>query len=164
MRWLPNYGVAIIALGNLTYTGWGGVITDALAALSRTGGLRPREPQPSTALTSARDAVSRLVVSWDDRLADSVAAMNLYLDESKNRRQRAIAALRSDVGQCRDEGPFAVENSLRGQWMMQCDKGRLRVSITLAPTIPPKVQYLSVRRAETGETLAPPPACPIEPG
>jgi CubicO group peptidase (beta-lactamase class C family) len=160
MRWLPNYGVAIVALGNLTYTGWGGVITDALAALSRTGALKPREPQPSAELTSARDAVSRLVVSWDDRLADSVAAMNLYLDISKDRRQRAIAALLSEVGPCRNEGPFVVENALRGQWMMPCERGRLRVAITLAPTVPPKVQYLSVRRAEAGESLAPVPACP----
>jgi hypothetical protein len=36
MRWLPDYGVGIIALGNLTYTGWDGVITEALEALSRT--------------------------------------------------------------------------------------------------------------------------------
>jgi hypothetical protein len=167
MRWLPDYGVGIIALGNLTYTGWGGVITQALDAMSRTGGLTPREPAPSAALTSARDAVSRLVASWDDRLADSVAAMNLYLDESKDRRQRAIESLLSEVGQCRNrqssivnDGPFAVENALRGQWIMQCDRGRLRVSITLAPTIPPKVQYLNVRRAAANESLSPAPACP----
>ena len=24
MRWLPEYGVGLIALGNRTYTGWGG--------------------------------------------------------------------------------------------------------------------------------------------
>ena len=160
MRWLPDHGVGIIALGNLTYTGWGGVITQALEAMSRTGGLMPREPAPSAALTSARDAVSRLVASWDDRLADSVAAMNLYLDESKDRRQRAIATLLSEVGQCRNDGPFAVENALRGQWIMQCDRGRLRVSITLAPTIPPKVQFLNVRKADVDESLSAPLACP----
>ena len=160
MRWLPNYGVGIIALGNLTYTAWDGPISDALAALTRTGGLQPREPAPSTALNSARDAVSRLVLSWDDQLADSIAAMNLYLDEAKDRRQRAIATLLSDVGQCRSDGPFAVENALRGQWIMPCERGRLRVSITLAPTVPPKVQFLSVRRAETDESLGSAPACP----
>ena len=164
MRWLPDRGVAIIALGNLTYTGWGGVITQAFETLARTGALQPREPSPSAALTSARDAVSRLVVQWDDQLADSVAAMNLYLDESKDRRQRAIAALLTDVGTCRNEGPFAVENALRGQWMMACERGRVRVAITLAPTIPPKVQYLSVRRAEASESLAPVPSCPGKAG
>jgi CubicO group peptidase (beta-lactamase class C family) len=160
MRWLPNYGVAIIALGNRTYTGWGDVISDALAALSRTGGLKPREPSASAALDSARDAVSRLVLSWNDALADSIAAMNLYLDEAKDRRQHAIAALLGEVGQCRADGAFVVENALRGQWIMPCERGRLRVAITLAPTMPPKVQYLSVRKAEANQSLGVPPACP----
>lgn len=162
MRWLPDHGVAIIALGNLTYTGWGGVITQALEALSKTGGLAPREPSPSAALTSARDAVSRLIVSWNDQLADSVAAMNLYLDEAKERRQRSIGSLLAEVGSCRNEGPFAVENALRGEWMMPCDRGRLRVTITLAPTVPPKVQYLAVRRADADETLGPVRRCPLK--
>jgi CubicO group peptidase (beta-lactamase class C family) len=161
MRWLPNYGVGIIALGNLTYTAWDGPIAAALAALARTGGLQPRDPAPSAALTSARDAVSRLVLSWNDALADSVAAMNLYLDEAKDRRQRSIAAVLSEVGQCRAEGPFAVENALRGQWMMRCARGRLRVAITLAPTVPPKVQFLSVRKADADESLNATPACPV---
>jgi len=29
MRWLPSYGVGLIAFGNVTYTGWGGVATEA---------------------------------------------------------------------------------------------------------------------------------------
>jgi CubicO group peptidase (beta-lactamase class C family) len=161
MRWLPDRGVGIIALGNLTYTSWGNVITQAFEALARTGALQPREPVPSAALVSAREAVSRLVVTWDDQLADSVAAMNLYRDEAKERRQRAIASLMAEVGPCRNEGPFAVENALRGQWMMQCERGRVRVAITLAPTMPPKVQYLSVRRADATETLEAPRACPM---
>ena len=162
MRWLPDRGVGIIALGNLTYTGWTNVITQAFEALARTGALQPREPSPSAALVSARDAVTRLVTNWNDQLADSVAAMNLYRDEARDRRQRAIAALMADVGPCRNEGPFAVENALRGQWMMQCERGRVRVAITLAPTMPPKVQFLSVRRAESDETLSPPAACPLK--
>lgn len=160
MRWLPDYGVGIIAMGNLTYTGWGNVITQAFDRLSSTGALRPREPAPSAALLSARDAVTRLVLRWDDALADSVAAMNLYLDTSKERRQRTIEALLREVGECANDGPFVAENALRGEWMMRCTRGRLRVSITLAPTVPPGVQYLNVRRAGPDEVLGPPPACP----
>ena len=100
------------------------------------------------------------MLSWNDVLADSIAAMNLYLDEAKDRRQRAIAALLGEVGQCRADGPFVVENALRGQWIMPCERGRLRVAITLAPTMPPKVQYLSVRKAEANQSLGVPPACP----
>lgn len=35
MRWLPDYGVGLIAFGNLTYTGWGRVVNDAIDALMR---------------------------------------------------------------------------------------------------------------------------------
>lgn len=160
MRWLPEYGVGIVALGNLTYTGWGGVIEQAFEALARTGGLTPRTPEPAPVLLDLRDRVSRLVDRWDDRLADSIAAMNLYLDESKDRRAAAIAKLRTAAGgSCRNDGPFEVENALRGRWKMQCATGALRVSITLAPTEPARVQYLDVSPWTATTTLAAPPAC-----
>src|SRR5262245_26856753 len=63
-RWLPEYGVGLIAFGNRTYTGWAGTFDAALELLARTGGLQPRAIQPSPALVSSRDAVSSLVVRW----------------------------------------------------------------------------------------------------
>lgn len=153
MQWLPEYGVGIIAFGNVTYTGWGSVVTSAFDLLAKTGGLQPRMPQPSPALVEMRNAVSRLVIKWDERQADQMAAMNLFLDRSKDRRQKEIADLRAQVGQCTAPATFdSVENWLRGQWTMKCERGDLRVSITLAPTIPPRVQHLDVRPA--------PPAAP----
>jgi CubicO group peptidase (beta-lactamase class C family) len=148
MTWLPDYGIGIVAFGNLTYTGWGRVATTALDTLVKTGGLRPRTPQPSAALTSARDAVSSLIVRWDDAAADRIAAGNLYLDRSKARRKAEIDALRATVGVCTAPSSFdAVENALRGQWTMDCERGKLQVAITLAPTMPPTVQHLDVRAA-----------------
>lgn len=160
MRWLPEHGVGIVALGNLTYTGWGGVIEEALATLAATGALQPREPQPAPVLLARREQVTRLVTAWADPLADSLAAMNLYLDESRPRRRAALEALRQKAGDgCRNEGPFVVENALRGRWRMRCRDGDLRVSITLAPTEPAGVQFLEVVPIGREESLAPPPAC-----
>ena len=148
MTWLPDYGVGFIAFGNLTYTGWGRVTTDVFDALVKTGGAQPRSPRPSPALSAARDAVSKLVVRWDDRLADSVAADNLFLDRTKERRRAEIDALRASVGACTPGSGFdSVENALRGRWTMTCERGKLQVAITLAPTMPPRVQYLDVRAA-----------------
>lgn len=159
MQWLPDYGVGIIAFGNVTYTGWGGVVNQAFEALARTGGLEPRMPQPSAALVDMRDAVSRLVIAWDDKRADDVAAMNLYRDRSKERRKREIDSLREQVGACTAPTRFDyVENSLRGQWTLKCERGDLRVYITLAPTIPPRVQQLDVVDAAR-RPAASPPAC-----
>ena len=144
MRWLPEEGVGLIAMGNLTYTGWGGVLDQATAALSKTGALTRRMPAPSPDLLAAKEDVTRLITNWDDALADRIAAVNLYLDQAKERRRRQIEDLKTQYGACRADKGFDVENALRGQWNMTCDRGTLRVAITLAPTMPPKVQYLNV--------------------
>jgi CubicO group peptidase (beta-lactamase class C family) len=149
MRWLPEYGVGIITFGNLTYTGWGRAVTNALDALAKTGGLQPRTAQPSPALIEARNAVTQLVVSWDDQLAQRIAANNLFLDMSADRRRAQIETLKTETGACTaDRDRFdAVENALRGQWTIGCERGKLLASITLAPTMPPTVQFLTVRPA-----------------
>ena len=161
MRWLPDYGVGIVALGNRTYTPWGGVTDQALRILAETGGLVPRAPQPPPVLLLRQDQVSRLVMNWNESLADSLAAMNLYLDESKARRRAAIEALIKEVGgQCRPVGPLFAENALRGRWRMRCANGDLVIGITLAPTEPAQVQFLDVRRVGVEQSLAAQPVCP----
>ena len=109
-----------------------------LAALTRTGGLEPRAVQPSPALVAAREAAEKLVMQWDDRAADSIAAMNLFLDRDKPHRRADLNDLHQKVGVCRARGRFDhVENALRGDWTMDCDQGTVTVAITLAPTMPP---------------------------
>jgi hypothetical protein len=148
MRWLPEYGIGLIAFGNLTYTSWPRTFDSALDALARTGALQPRAIEPSPALVSARDAVASLVVKWDETVADRLAAQNLFLDQSRDRRRAAIDDLHAKLGTCAAGSGFdRVENALRGEWTMSCERGRVRVAITLAPTMPPKVQFMSVAAA-----------------
>jgi hypothetical protein len=148
MRWLPDYGVGIIAFGNVTYTGWNNAVGAAIDRLAQTGGLLPREVQPSAALVAARDNVAKLVTRWDDALAEKIAAENLFMDRSKDRRRKEVEDLLAKVGACSAPAKFdVVENALRGNWTMSCERGSLQVAITLAPTIPPGVQYLAIRPA-----------------
>ena len=160
MRWLPEYGVGIVALGNRTYTPWTDVIEESFAALRRTGALQARVPQPAPVLLERRAQVSRLVDHWNEALADSLAAMNLYLDESKPRRHAALDALHAAVGgACRNVGDMLPLNALRGSWRMRCSAGDLRVTITLAPTEPAGVQFLAVTPMKPDDSLEPPAVC-----
>lgn len=85
---------------------------------------------------------------WDDRLAASIAAENLFLDVSAERRRANSTRSTPSTARPADRDGFdSIENALRGQWTMKCERGRLQVSLTLAPTIPPKVQFLRVRPA-----------------
>lgn len=160
MRWLPEQGVGIVALGNLTYTPWTPVANEALAILAKTGGLMPRAPQAAPVLNERRDQVSRLILGWSEPLADSLAAMNLYLDESKPRRKVALDKLRTDAGgSCKNDGEMLALNALRGSWRMRCAGGDLRLTITLAPTEPAGVQFLSVAPMKRDDTLEAAPTC-----
>jgi CubicO group peptidase (beta-lactamase class C family) len=159
MLWLPEYGVGIIAAGNLTYTSWGPRFDAAFEALHRTGGLQPRVPQPSPALVDLRAKVSGLVRTWDDAVADEIAAENLFLDRSKDRRRADFEAIRSTHGACRSDDSFEVENALRGAWTMHCARGVVRAAITLSPTTPPKVQFVSLQSFDRVEDVPRPTVC-----
>jgi CubicO group peptidase (beta-lactamase class C family) len=145
MRWLPEHGVGIVAMGNLTYTSWGRIVDQAFDRLAQTGGLTMRVPVAAHALVVAQESVTSLVTRWDEGVADTMAADNLYMDESKDRWRARLAEVASRHGACRlDAGSLVPENALRGSWTMTCDRGWLRVSVTLAPTVPARVQYWSV--------------------
>jgi hypothetical protein len=160
MRWLPEYGVGIVALGNLTYTGWGPPIDAAFEALAARGALVPRTVQPAPVLLARQEQVTRLIQRWSTPLADSIAAMNLYRDESAPRRDAAIATLvRNAGGNCRVDGALWAENALRGEWKLACASGALRVRITLAPTEPARVQEFVVTPMAPEGRVGPVPAC-----
>ncbi len=128
MRWLPESGVGIVAMGNRTYTGWNAPFDAALARLAETGLLAPRPVAPAPILLQRQAEVTRLVQTWDDALATRLAADNLALDESFARRRAAIARAVGDAGgQCVPLGEIVPENALRGAWRMRCATGDLKV-------------------------------------
>jgi hypothetical protein len=145
MRWWPEYGVGMIAMGNVTYAGFGGLFNDAAAALHGTGAMQPRIVQPSRALLSAQKDVSQLVIKWDDALATRIAADNLFLDETLVQRAAKMRELNVRHGACTAASTIDAENALRGRWRMPCERGWLDVRLTLAPTMPPRVQFLNVQ-------------------
>ncbi len=146
MLWLPEYGVAVFAMANVTYAAPFPAAHEALKALDATGGLAPRKLTPAPVLIETRDRIFRLWQRWEDGAADDLAADNLYLDRSKAERRSEMEKLKSDVGSCKP-GEIVPENALRGSFRLDCEKGRVTVTFTLAPTIPPKVQYLRFGKA-----------------
>jgi hypothetical protein len=103
--------------------------------------IHPRSPHASPALTGARDAVSNLIVRWDDRARTTRRPGNVSRSDqgATPRRDRRAAC---DGRRVRPAAASIGGKRLRGQWTTTCERGTLQVAITLAPTMPPKVQYL----------------------
>ena len=111
-------------------------------------------------LLTRRAQVTRLINRWTPALADSMAAMNLFRDESAERPASQIASVRDAAGgACADTGEFVAEDALRGTWRLRCATGDLAVRRTLAPTVPAQVQSLSVTSVARDAPLGPAPVC-----
>lgn len=161
MLWLPDYGVGLFAMANLTYVGPAEPINQALDAFLKSGGLQKRELPASPILTQTRDRVVKLWKAWDDSEAKQLAAVNLFLDAPVAQRREEIRKLKEEVGECTATGPVIAENWLRGQFNMKCQKGTVGVFFTMAPTQPPAVQHLAFRKlADGGVRMSAPTGAP----
>lgn len=148
MLWLPEYGVGIIAMANLTYAGPHAPTRQAIQRLLKTGAMERRSKPATPALADARERIIRLWNNWSDSEADALAAMNLKLDAPWPERREQVEKLRKELGVCEAPGPMEAWNALRGRFLIECEKGTARVFFTLAPTNPPRVQQLEFKRHE----------------
>jgi hypothetical protein len=140
---LPEHGVALVALANLTYARAGQVALAATQVLQASGGLIRRTPVPAPSLLAARDAVGRLLERWDDGIAKEAFASSLFLDRPAATVRAALEKLHSAHGACQPATSIDAENALRGRWRLTCERGWIDLSVTLAPTMPPRIQALT---------------------
>jgi CubicO group peptidase (beta-lactamase class C family) len=160
MAWLPDYGVGMFAMANLTYVGPAQPINQAWDSMLKTGGLQKRQLPASPILTQMRDRIFDLWRSWNVQDLKKIAAMNLLVDTPAAQREAQIQKLKSEVGECSTAGPVMAENWMRGQFNLTCQKGTVGVFFTLAPTKPPGVQHLSFQRIQSNARLSAPTGAP----
>jgi CubicO group peptidase (beta-lactamase class C family) len=146
MMWLPEYGVGMFAMANLTYAGPSEPISLAFDLLKTTGAMTKRDVAPSKPLVETRAHIVNLWKHWDDAEAKQVTSMNFFLDFPSSQRQDEIQKLKDEVGECTEFGPMLPENWLRGQFNIKCARGTVGVFFTMAPTMPPAMQHLEFRK------------------
>lgn len=141
---LPHHGVGLVAFTNRTYSRVGQVFAQALELLEQTGGLRERVTAPSPTLLEIAAAVRRWVEGGSDAELVSLAADNFFPDRSLEHRRADLARLRDQLGAFVQFNPFKPLNALRGSWIVECERGTLTLFLTLAPTMPPTLQMLTM--------------------
>lgn len=146
-RLLPDCGVGMVLLTNGTYSSMVTPVHDAFVELKHSGALKPRTLAPSRSVLAAQESVLKLYERWDDDLARELAADNFFLGTSLEKRRAQFDQLRATFGKCLSVSPLEPENALRGRWVLRCENGRVEMFATLAPAVPPKLQYLEVYTA-----------------
>lgn len=87
MRWLPDRGVGIVALSNVTYGNMHGACVEAIEVLADLDDLGPPHPiRASASFSRAVVDATALLSSWNDDRAGALFADNVHLDEPIERR------------------------------------------------------------------------------
>jgi CubicO group peptidase (beta-lactamase class C family) len=147
-RLLPDCGIGIVAFTNLTYNSPAPRINEAFYALQKTGGIVPRALPTAPALTETQTAITRWYESWDDADASARTTDSFWMDLALEKRRQQFADLRQSFGKCSSVTPLEPENALRGRWLMKCRSGNIDVFVTLSPTVPSKIMYLTLTSAK----------------
>jgi serine-type D-Ala-D-Ala carboxypeptidase/endopeptidase len=144
---LPEYGVGIFAFANRTYAGPRPPVWDAAVTLLRAGRLKPRPSMPSRALTSGYAAAVKMFTAGSVTSTGDMLAMNFLMDRDAEHRARDFAGLKAEVGACDTAAPIVPTGALTGDFTWNCEHGRVKGEILLAPTPTPQIQSLTFTRA-----------------
>jgi CubicO group peptidase (beta-lactamase class C family) len=144
MRWLPNSGIGVIALGNVTYAPMSVMARRMLAIIDEHGAIRTVDVRPSPALHDAANRLAMLLSDWTDSAAHQLFADNVALDDSFARRARQAADLISVHGVLMVENVAAV-TPMRGRVTMRHADGTERqFDLELSPLVPAQLQLYEV--------------------
>jgi hypothetical protein len=141
---LPDRGAAIFAFANRTYAGPSHAVWDAAVMLDKGGYFQDREIAVSAELARAYRAIAAIYAKGDVAVAADQLAMNFLMDRDAAGWRKDLADLHRQVGDCDTTAPVTAEHALAGQFTWRCAHGRLKGSVLLAPTVPPRIQSLEL--------------------
>ncbi|WP_276391771.1 serine hydrolase domain-containing protein [Eudoraea chungangensis] len=142
----PQYGIGIMAFGNLTYTRT--IPNDKIEKLLfEKLDLKARKLPASNILVKKREEIIALFADGRVHFDDNIFAENFFLDESKKRRKEEIQKVLDKAGAIINIGKMNARNQLRGDFILEGDKGNVEVFFTLSPEKNPKIQHLDVNYA-----------------
>jgi D-alanyl-D-alanine-carboxypeptidase/D-alanyl-D-alanine-endopeptidase len=139
---MPDRGLAVFAFANRTYAPASRAVRDAANLLARSGGFPPRAQALSVGLQSMLDAALRIYSKGDVSSEPGALAMNLLLDRDARLRNAEIVALKSKVGACAAAPPYSADSAMGGTFELACERGKVKVTLLLAPTTPASMQRL----------------------
>jgi CubicO group peptidase (beta-lactamase class C family) len=149
-RWHADSGIGIVAMENATYSGTIVAAEAALTLMLDETAVPDAEPELWPETIAAREAVERLLRSWDPAAAAALFADNVELDEPLGRRREKIGARAAAAGiagapivPLRSASPMS-NSPAHLVWTSPGADGSLRCEISLTPQSPPLVQTLTV--------------------
>jgi len=146
-RFMPEYGIGVIALANLTYAGLGTSNLAVLDTLIAIAGLQPRQLPPSDILDKRKDQLVQLLPEWSGAATSGIFAVNFFKDYSVDSLRKICKGLYEKAGRIKSVGSVQPENQMRGEFILEGEKADIHVFFTLTPENPPLIQQINFRES-----------------
>lgn len=139
----PEYGIGIMAFGNLTYTTpipYNKIEKILFEKLE----LQSRRLPPSNILEQKREEIISLIGNGKVSFDKDLFAENFFLDISKERRTKEFQKILDEAGTIQNIEEIVPRNQLRGDFKLQCKNGYIKVFFTLTPERTPMIQKMNI--------------------
>lgn len=137
---LTERGWGVFAFGNRTYAPMS-ELTPRLMEICHDSQPKRAPEAPSPALQRAIDAVVAAYASGRIEDAADACAVNLLLDTPAALRNAQLAELKKRFGEGRAEA-IDPRHALAGSFILACERGRVKVELSLSPEAQPGIQKL----------------------
>ncbi len=144
-RIIPEYGIGVVAFGNVTYASLGGINLQVLDLMIKEAGLKPRQLPVSSILAQRKAELLKVIPSWETGEKSGIFAENFFPDNPIDLLKAEYAALWAKAGKVISVKELIPENQLRGRFIIECENANIEVYFTLSPENPPLIQQLNVR-------------------
>jgi hypothetical protein len=133
----------VVALCNRTYPPTDELTLRILETLDRSGEIPAREQPVDARLATACADLRRLLLGWDDALADAIFSANVLFDEPADRRRREAARLVDRIGGF-EAASIVARGATRARITLRGERDTATLEVMLSPEVPPRIQWYEI--------------------
>jgi CubicO group peptidase (beta-lactamase class C family) len=144
-RFMPDYGIGVVAFANRTYAPMGAVNLRVLDTLIKLAGLQPRQIIPSKILEQRKHELLKILPDWNNAERSGIFAENFFPDYPIDSLRKQSKELYAKAGKIISIKPMIPENQLRGKFLIEGTNTDIEVYFTLSPENPALIQEYHTR-------------------
>jgi CubicO group peptidase (beta-lactamase class C family) len=143
-RFLPEYGIGVVAFANRTYAPTTPINLQVLDTLVVQAKLQPRQLPVSDVLKKRQQELTQLLPHWQGAQTSGLFADNFFGDYSLEALKKESKVLFEKAGKLVKIHEMIPENQLRGRYRLEGEKADIMVYFTLTPEARPLIQQIRI--------------------
>ncbi|MGX7685918.1 serine hydrolase domain-containing protein [Flectobacillus roseus] len=142
---LQDYGLGVVSFANNTYSPMSYINIQILDTLLATTNLERYPIQPAKVLEERYVQLVDAVKNWENAKSMNIFAINFFDDYPMSILGKDTKNFQEKIGKVVKIHPIKPQNKLRGSFIVEGEKGKCEISLTLSPEIPALIQEYHFR-------------------